>query len=635
MAEVWENDRQYYHNERVIGSDSNIYVCRADLPYSADWIDDEDNTPYKPITGIPTARSWTNKILYYSGRAVEGTDNNVYRCTAALPGDAWDDNTIYRPITGDNWYLYWEIVESWEYFWRLLLAPPDYGDGTAEDPYQIWTAEDLNAIRDYPDKHYIQMADIDLEYWDWVPICSGHRSNTFTGTYNGNNYKINNLCTRVGPHAISPVSTEYHQVGLFGHINIQSPGFVKLENITIENAYIDMRGAKYTGILVGYCQVYVLIKNCKVQGSMVCTGEKNAWSGGGLIGECWLGDIGATNIIDCSANITITSFNSIIGGLVGVISGSSPSVIEKCFNTGSIKDVHENNPTIGGLIGYFNPDSAVLKNCYSRCNVESISKYTGGLVGQSQSNIANCYSTGYINAHIEAGGLIGHTEGVVSFCYYDSETSGRSDNDGRGQPRTTAEMTYPYSDPNNVYILWAFHGEPDVGDYHYQSTNYDIHSSESNAYVTFDSLSDNEVYFIYRVSSEENWDIFYIYLNDDLKIEVSGEIDWTGLILDIVSGENTLRFRYVKDGSVSEGEDRAFVDYIVVGDRIEKFDDDNFIFTITGDWERVAYDESGELDPVWYHDKDHSKNDGYPVFEGIITLVSKCVPFLFKVPYLE
>ena len=56
-----------------------------------------------------------------------------------------------------------------------------HGSGTAEDPYQVETADDLNGVRDYLSAHFIQMADIDLSEIDnWVGI------STFSGTYNGN-----------------------------------------------------------------------------------------------------------------------------------------------------------------------------------------------------------------------------------------------------------------------------------------------------------------------------------------------------------------------------------------------------------------------------------------------------------------
>ncbi|SNS30754.1 hypothetical protein SAMN05446037_1007136 [Anaerovirgula multivorans] len=68
------------------------------------------------------------------------------------------------------------------------------GDGTPENPYQIWTAEDLNNVRYDLSAHYIQMADIDLSgYRNWQPIWDKNLWIPFTGTYDGNFFSISNL----------------------------------------------------------------------------------------------------------------------------------------------------------------------------------------------------------------------------------------------------------------------------------------------------------------------------------------------------------------------------------------------------------------------------------------------------------
>ena len=51
-------------------------------------------------------------------------------------------------------------------------APPFAGgQGTQEDPYRIATAEQLAKIKDYRDKSFILISDIDLSsYGNWDPI---------------------------------------------------------------------------------------------------------------------------------------------------------------------------------------------------------------------------------------------------------------------------------------------------------------------------------------------------------------------------------------------------------------------------------------------------------------------------------
>ena len=66
---------------------------------------------------------------------------------------------------------------------------------------------------------------------------------------------------------------------------------------------------------------------------------------------------------------------------------------------------------------------------------------SGGLVYRnavlsSGSQVINCLSTAVVEG---GGGFCGVNEGVITNCYYDSETSGQSDT-GKGLPRTTAQM---------------------------------------------------------------------------------------------------------------------------------------------------------------------------------------------------
>lgn len=72
------------------------------------------------------------------------------------------------------------------------------------------------------------------------------------------------------------------------------------------------------------------------------------------------------------------------------------------------------------------------------------------------------------------------------------------------------------------------------------------------------------VSFAYRVSSEENFDVFVALHNGDTFVEASGEVDYTEVTRTLLPGQNHLTFGYVKDVSISAGEDAAWVDNMVV-----------------------------------------------------------------------
>ena len=78
------------------------------------------------------------------------------------------------------------------------------GSGTAENPWRIGTAAQLNNVRNHLKAHFILAADIDMsKYESWEPI--GKFAGTaedpdmpdpsvaFTGTFNGGGHTISNL----------------------------------------------------------------------------------------------------------------------------------------------------------------------------------------------------------------------------------------------------------------------------------------------------------------------------------------------------------------------------------------------------------------------------------------------------------
>ncbi|MEJ2680480.1 MAG: trypsin-like serine protease [Gammaproteobacteria bacterium] len=70
--------------------------------------------------------------------------------------------------------------------------------------------------------------------------------------------------------------------------------------------------------------------------------------------------------------------------------------------------------------------------------------------------------------------------------------------------------------------------------------------------------------FSYRVSSEATYDKLLVLHNDELIVDASGEVPYTNVTVNLVSGENHLTFGYVKDVSDSAGQDAAWVDNLVV-----------------------------------------------------------------------
>jgi type II secretion system protein G len=274
---------------------------------------------------------------------------------------------------------------------------------------EIASADDLAKIgidKDYPlSGDYILTADINLsdysagEGWNPIGDYGSDEISIFTGTFDGNNHVISNL-------KISRPDTNYQ--GLFGRTE------ATIENLGLEN--VDVTGNYNTGGLVGWNDGS--ITDCYATGSV--TGNNT----GGLVG--W----NDGTITNSYATGSVSGDIQCLGGLVGQNRGT----ITNSYATGSV----EGNYYTGGLVGW-NDDS--IENCYTTGNVNG-GNSTGGLVGYNYNNgsITNSYATGSVEGNNYTGGLVGWNDDSIENSYYNSETTGQSDNNGKGTPLTTAEM---------------------------------------------------------------------------------------------------------------------------------------------------------------------------------------------------
>ena len=66
--------------------------------------------------------------------------------------------------------------------------------------------------------------------------------------------------------------------------------------------------------------------------------------------------------------------------------------------------------------------------------------------------------------------------------------------------------------------------------------------------------------FWWKVSSERDYDTLTFRIDDDVVEQISGEVPWTNVIVEVPAGASVLSWEYSKDDSFSEGLDRAWVD---------------------------------------------------------------------------
>lgn len=91
-----------------------------------------------------------------------------------------------------------------------------------------------------------------------------------------------------------------------------------------------------------------------------------------------------------------------------------------------------------------------------------------------------------------------------------------------------------------------------------------ITDAQTSAVTFHVSLPYNAIHahlqFQRQLSTEADFDFFYVYINDALWMKASGDIPWTLIDLPLHEQENTIEFRYVKDSTTSYGDDRVYVD---------------------------------------------------------------------------
>jgi hypothetical protein len=292
---------------------------------------------------------------------------------------------------------------------NLSAATYSGGIGEPNDPYQIWTPEDMNTIgansADWG-KHFKLMANINMS------ICTGTQYNIigrssapFTGTFDGDSKVISNL-------TITTSTQNY--VGLFGYVGIGG----QIRNLGVENVNITGIGRYYVGGLVGENYGGTLT-GCYATGSV--TGK---WYVGGLVGQ------NSGTINSCNATGSVSGTGSWVGGLVGHNYGSGS--LTACYATGSVSS----RESVGGLVGQ---NSGTINSCYATGSVAGTDQYSnvGGLVGlnlaapNNPGTLTSCYATGSVTGKWYVGGLVGMNQyGLLTSCCATGLVSGTGYNVG-------------------------------------------------------------------------------------------------------------------------------------------------------------------------------------------------------------
>ena len=330
------------------------------------------------------------------------------------------------------------------------------GKGTAEEPYLIRSANDLNYMgltigaegnitglnadgtangvnERASTSKYKLMTNIALnnvenyDQWDdvgfdkttlndWTPIgrngIETANGKTFFGEFDGNGYEV------TGPYV---ETTDGWSLGLFGYIG---SGFSNtytaiIKNLRVTNAYIT--GHSDVGAIAGGSNSPAIIENCYASGNVQCVENSDGWFGscaGGILGE-----LAGGRISSCISEVNLDG-DIYVGGITGKIYSSTYNkinvVVENCYNKGLVRGYQE----IGGIVGTGSGDANYLGQINNCSNEGTISGnhthtyYFGGIIGRAGNiNINNCYNEGNLTNLIPLepgkgmncmGGIVGH-----------------------------------------------------------------------------------------------------------------------------------------------------------------------------------------------------------------------------------
>jgi|GEM_PF-3342501 len=284
----------------------------------------------------------------------------------------------------------------------------------------IYTAQDLDNMRNNLSGNYILMNDINLSDWgNWEPI--GSNSKPFIGTLDGNGYEVEQL-TILGLYY-------YHNVGLLGYVQD-----AQISNLGLDNTTIDIYNSQtgfyfHAGALCGYADG-VLVDNCYNTGSVKAVSATLASFSGGLVGR----SINSTN------SITITNcFNTgdiyglgYTGGIIGTTEINSadtpaPVNIKNCFNYGDI--VVKSNGWAGGIVALTQSECHIMDshNCGNISGEEGMS--LGGIAGRLDGSITNCSNSGNVSGASNSagvGGIVGRNDNCIDInnCYNTENVTG-------------------------------------------------------------------------------------------------------------------------------------------------------------------------------------------------------------------
>ena len=303
--------------------------------------------------------------------------------------NGWDGKTATEPKTGENGV---------------------YLIGTGAE--LAWFAQKVNGGSTKISG--ILTADIDLAGYEWTPI--GTASKQFAGTFDGQNHTVDNLSINYSSTTPIPLYR-----GLFGWVSgANVTDRAKIENMTVNGTVVASSTKSvndaYVGGIAGradYADLTNLHANVDVS---IKRTSGNYQSVGGVVGGTYY----SLNVTNCSNSGNVTGWRYCAGIVGNISSGSQPSTITGCVNTGSITAP---STCAAGIVSNL-PNGCKVTACYNTGAIKAGGNYPAGIVGYcANSEVRSCFNLGTVtcNTTFTYGSVIGtvsSADAVIKNLYY-------------------------------------------------------------------------------------------------------------------------------------------------------------------------------------------------------------------------
>ena len=398
----------------------------------SDWcILETESYPYKSNQcAPPVINEMVAGATVVSGKSING--GTVYltigdtEYSAQTNANVWSINV--PPLQAGDVVKAYAVNDELEQSYYSKCMVSFKGKGTEAEPYEIYTASDLNNINSY--YYYKLMNNIDLT--DWIEANNPTEGWVPAGLYGGGSIRQLDGCGHKVTGLWSNTTTDFYgliagtQDATICNLNVYTAEGKSLKggnntgilvgkaiNTTFRNVAVngDVQGGNYVGGIAGYCDGNIYT-NCRINGSV--TG--NDYVGG-------LASNSSGSITASYADATVTG-NNFVGGLVGQSTGT----ISESYTSGMVSATNNRACYAGGITGV---NSGSINDCYSSAHVNSgvvdgsvasgeLQQYAGGIAGYSYGSITRCFASGNLFAVKFGAGVVGYNDGenaVTSHCF--------------------------------------------------------------------------------------------------------------------------------------------------------------------------------------------------------------------------